>query len=127
MFWDGEAHKGVCAGAPDAGGFPLQGVLKPDGKFRALQDAGATRHHQQPEVPSGAFSHCGRSTSSATSPSGSTRKEAAGRSLPGNYLLSSYHPGHPVSYDMKFMFNPRIGRCPTDDTRQQLRATTFAA
>ena len=123
MFWDGEAHKGVCAGAPGAGGFPLQGVLKPDGKFAPFRMPEPHGITSSLEVPSGAFSHRGSvyvfCNISEWIYSGKKRPVDP---FPGNYLLSSHHPGHPAPYDMEFMFNPRIGRCPTDDTRQHFES-----
>ncbi|WP_051030176.1 hypothetical protein [Nocardia takedensis] len=123
MFWDGEAHKGVCAGAPEAGGFPLRGVLGSDGKFAPFRMPEPYGISSSLEVPSGAFSHLGKvyvfCNISDWIWSGKKRPVDPCQGL---YLLSNHHPGNHTRYDMEFMFNPRIGRCPTDETRRHFES-----
>lgn len=119
LFWDGEAHKGVCPGAPGGGGFQLQAVLRQDGKFAPFRMEEPYGLTESLEVPSGAFSHGGRVyVFTNISPWKYSGKKRPVDPTYGLYLVSSHHPGHPVRYETEFLVNPRVGWCPTDDSRQ---------
>lgn len=125
LFFDGFAHKGVCPAAP-GGGFHIHPVLRAGGKdfdpFAATDPIGIT---ESLELPSGAFSHGGRMyvfTNLSEWKYSGVRRIAAGDPVFGQYLVSKERPSEPGPYRTEFLFSPRIGRCPTDHTRQHFES-----
>jgi hypothetical protein len=109
MFWNGEAHKGICSGAP-GGGIRLNPVLAREGAcydpFQSSDPVGATLID---ETPNAAFAWENRVYVCA-----GFSRERPGAPAAGQYVCSKVHPEIPGEYQTEFMLSPRHGCCQTD-------------
>jgi hypothetical protein len=117
LFFDGFPGKGVCPGAL-GGGIRLHAVLGTDGNldpFRAAEPLGVTRSL---ETPQGAFSFGGTAyVFAGIAPRRFSFKKRPVNPTYGNYLFSKARPDVAGEFHTEFLFNPRIGWCPTDSSR----------
>ncbi len=122
LFWDGDANKGLCPGA-DGGGLHLHAVLNDRGKFDPFAGDPPIGQTLSLEVPNGAFSYNGRAYVFA----GIAEEKYSHHKRPGDpavgcYLVSKERPDLPGPYRKEFLFSPRIGWCPRDESRDRLES-----
>jgi len=109
LFWNGQAHKGICAAA-SGGGIRLHPVLEREGgrydPFRATDPVGDVRRD---ETPNAAFAWENRVYVFA-----GFSKWRPGDPAAGQYVCSKVHPEIPGEYHNEFMLSPRLGCCGVD-------------
>lgn len=127
LFWNDDAFKGVCPGAP-GGGFHLNGVLKRDGTyrgkflpFRVKTPIGLLLLN---ETPTGAFSYACRVYVFIW-----VGNERSPAHPAGSYLVSKVNPADDQEFDIEFLFsrldnNPRglfqVAPCVVNNTEHSL-------
>ena len=138
LFWNGDGLQGVCPGAP-GGGFRLHPVLDNRGKFDPFVAQEPIRLTLSNETPNGAFSYNGRAYVFAGFPSQYWRmlweQPRPGDPAAGCYLVSKERPDLPSNpnanpvppippnaYRKEFLFSPRIGWCPRNQSRDRLES-----
>src|SRR6266498_3168160 len=126
LFWAGDGFKGLCPGAP-GGGSHLHLLLKEEepqkGKFAPLTSEEPIGITQSLEVTSGAFSHLGRIYLFVNMSEASfSERPRGGDPAYGLYMVMKDRPGVPGVYQKQFLFSPRIGQCPKDETRSSLES-----
>jgi hypothetical protein len=138
LFFDGYAQKGLCPGAP-GGGFYLHPVLNDRGKFDPFVAQEPIGHTLSNETPNGAFSYNGRIYLFAGIAPQYWRElweqPRPGDPAAGCYLVSKDRPDLPSNpeakpvppippnaYHREFLFSPRIGWCPRDQSRDRLES-----
>ena len=118
LFWDGYPDKGVCAGAR-GGGFRLNTVLRPDGQFEPFTAPEPINFTESLETPNGAFSHGARAyVFAGIAEQRYSRVRRKGDPAVGQYLFSKINPSHHGTYDIEFLFSPKLGWCAKDPSRR---------
>ena len=137
LFWNGDAYKGVCRGAP-GGGITLRPVLNNNGVFDPFVGEDPVGLTLSLETPNGAFSFNDRVYVFAGFPDAYYRVMTDPPPRPGDpgfgcYLLSKHLPENPSNpdgapvppiprnaYRKEFLLSPQRGWCPHDDRRDRL-------
>jgi hypothetical protein len=98
LYWNGNATKGVCPGAP-GGGFRLNGVVDKNSQYIPFKVEGSIGFLGRNQTPTGAFSHAGRVYVFIW-----VDREQEG--LRGSYLVSSGKPDEGADYRQEQLISP---------------------
>jgi hypothetical protein len=133
LFWDGDAYKGVCSGAP-GGGIILHPVLNNNGIFDPFVGEPPLGLTLSDETPNGAFSFNRQVYVFAGFPDPFykilSNPPRSGDPGFGCFLYSKAFPENPSNpkqevnppnpYRKEFLLSPQRGWCPHDDRRDRL-------
>ncbi|MFD8974900.1 hypothetical protein [Streptomyces sp. NPDC059593] len=117
LFWFGDGRRGVCP-ALQSGGIRLHPVMRSEGgEFDPLAGEWPVGITKSLEAPGGAFSFDGRAYVFVNiSPERWSEQQRPGNPQYGTHLLSKAAPLLPGTHRTEFLFSPRIGACPRDQS-----------
>ncbi|MFF9212948.1 hypothetical protein [Streptomyces sp. NPDC014791] len=122
LFWFGDGQHGMCP-VMQGGGIRLHPVMKSGGEFDPIAGEWPVGITKSLEAASGAFSFDGRAYVFINiSPERWSDKRRPGYPQYGTHLLSKADPLQPGPHRTEFLFSPRIGACPSDESGATLES-----